>query len=93
MEGELLDGRKGLVPTNFIEKLSGEDLLEFHRCAVLANDPTQEEYSTAVPVNLPIEYPISPEKPAAPICKGLKSTKKFDGFTSFVFQTKRRAIC
>ena len=69
MEGELLDGRKGLVPTNFIEKLSGEDLLEFHRCAVLANDPTQEEYSTAVPVNLPIEYPISPEKTAAPICK------------------------
>lgn len=29
--GELLDGRKGIVPSNLIEKLTGEDLLEFHR--------------------------------------------------------------
>ncbi|CAL1288969.1 unnamed protein product [Larinioides sclopetarius] len=27
--GELLDGRKGLVPSNFVEKLTGEDLYEF----------------------------------------------------------------
>jgi hypothetical protein len=27
--GELLDGRKGLVPSNFVEKLTGEDLFEF----------------------------------------------------------------
>lgn len=27
--GELLDGRKGLVPSNFVEKLVGEDLFEF----------------------------------------------------------------
>lgn len=27
--GELLDGRRGLVPSNFIEKLTGEDLFEF----------------------------------------------------------------
>ena len=33
--GELLDGRKGLVPSNFLEKLDGDDLLEFHRTAVL----------------------------------------------------------
>lgn len=26
---ELLDGRRGLVPSNFVEKLTGEDLLEF----------------------------------------------------------------
>ena len=69
MEAELLDGRKGLVPSNFIEKLSGDDLLEFHSMAVLAVDPTQEEFSTVVPVNLPIDYPISPGRPAPPICK------------------------
>ncbi|XP_015793063.1 RIMS-binding protein 2-like isoform X3 [Tetranychus urticae] len=27
--GELLDGRRGLVPSNFVEKLTGEDLFEF----------------------------------------------------------------
>lgn len=27
--GELLDGRKGLVPSNFVERLTGEDLLDF----------------------------------------------------------------
>ncbi|XP_054712643.1 RIMS-binding protein 2-like [Uloborus diversus] len=27
--GELLDGRKGLVPSNFVEKLTGEELYEF----------------------------------------------------------------
>ena len=48
MEGELLDGRKGLVPTNFIEKLSGEDLLEFHRCAVLANDRFSKCHSSII---------------------------------------------
>lgn len=34
-EGELLDGRKGLVPSNFVQRLQGEDLVEFHRAAVL----------------------------------------------------------
>ena len=30
-DGELLDGRRGLVPSNFVEKLEGEELLDFHR--------------------------------------------------------------
>ena len=54
--GELLDGRKGLVPSNFIEKLCGEDLLEFHRCAVLSDEMQDESSYTVAPVNLPIEY-------------------------------------
>ena len=33
-DGELLDGRRGLVPSNFIQKLVGEDLLEFHQAVV-----------------------------------------------------------
>ncbi|EFX63144.1 hypothetical protein DAPPUDRAFT_335885 [Daphnia pulex] len=34
-EGESLDGRKGLVPSNFIKRLQGEDLVKFNRAAVL----------------------------------------------------------
>uniref|UniRef100_T1J2F4 RIMS-binding protein 2 n=1 Tax=Strigamia maritima TaxID=126957 RepID=T1J2F4_STRMM len=30
-EGELLSGKRGLVPSNFVEQLKGEDLLEFQR--------------------------------------------------------------
>lgn len=33
-DGELLDGRHGLVPSNFVQKLVGEDLLEFHQAVV-----------------------------------------------------------
>ncbi|KAJ9588913.1 hypothetical protein L9F63_017791, partial [Diploptera punctata] len=33
-DGELLDGRRGLVPSNFIQKLIGDDLLEFHQAVV-----------------------------------------------------------
>ncbi|XP_060703868.1 RIMS-binding protein 2-like isoform X6 [Hemiscyllium ocellatum] len=29
-EGELMDGRRGLVPSNFIERVSDEDMLAFH---------------------------------------------------------------
>lgn len=28
LEGELLDGRKGLVPSNFVERITGDDLVE-----------------------------------------------------------------
>ena len=35
VEGELLDGRRGLVPSNYITKLVGEDLMEFHQSMVL----------------------------------------------------------
>ncbi|XP_061417402.1 peripheral-type benzodiazepine receptor-associated protein 1-like isoform X4 [Lethenteron reissneri] len=30
-EGELMDGRRGLVPSNFIERISDEDLVAFHQ--------------------------------------------------------------
>ncbi|KAI9559005.1 hypothetical protein GHT06_015794 [Daphnia sinensis] len=45
-EGELLDGRKGLVPSNFIQRLQGEDLVEFHRAAVLGVQICGDDSST-----------------------------------------------
>ncbi|XP_045172088.2 peripheral-type benzodiazepine receptor-associated protein 1-like isoform X4 [Mercenaria mercenaria] len=43
-EGELIDGRRGLVPSNFIEKVSDEDLPDFHAAMAMAG---HEENSTA----------------------------------------------
>jgi hypothetical protein len=60
------------VPSNFIEKLRGDDLLEFHRSAVLTmtNPVEEEEYSTTVPVNLPLDLQeMTPENEIAPICE------------------------
>jgi len=37
MEGELLDGRRGLVPSNYITRLVGEDLMEFHQSMVVGS--------------------------------------------------------
>ena len=58
----MLDGRKGIIPSNYIERLSGEDLLEFHRDVVmgLAGDPSDplsmmDPWSTAVPTNIPLD--------------------------------------
>ena len=31
LDGETLDGRRGLVPSNYVKKLVGADLLAFHR--------------------------------------------------------------
>lgn len=31
LDAELLDGRRGLVPSNFVTRLIGDDLLEFHQ--------------------------------------------------------------
>ena len=31
LDGETLDGRRGLVPSNYVTKLVGADLLAFHR--------------------------------------------------------------
>ena len=31
LDGEMLDGRRGLVPSNYVTKLVGADLLAFHR--------------------------------------------------------------
>ena len=66
LEGELLDGRKGLVPSNLIERLSGEDLLEFHQSCVIG---AQEEdiWSTMVPSNLPMDYGPGPGDTSSPM--------------------------
>ena len=45
-DGELLDGRRGLIPSNFIQRLQGEDLVEFHRAAVLGLQICGDDSST-----------------------------------------------
>ena len=62
--GETLDGRRGQIPSNYIERLCGEDLLEFHREVVMglgletsdSNDLLElDPWSTSVPTNLPLD--------------------------------------
>ncbi|XP_046385194.1 uncharacterized protein LOC124155432 isoform X2 [Ischnura elegans] len=53
-DGELLDGRRGLVPSNFVQKLVGEDLLEFHQSVVMGGlrDAVDDSVSTTIPQDL-----------------------------------------
>lgn len=44
LDAELLDGRRGLVPSHFAQRLIGDDLLEFHQ-AVLST-LREEEINT-----------------------------------------------
>ena len=54
LEGELLDGRRGLVPSNYMTRLVGEDLMEFHQSAVLGggagdSQVADDGWSTSIP--------------------------------------------
>ncbi|XP_075220462.1 RIMS binding protein [Lycorma delicatula] len=51
-DGELLDGRRGLVPSNFIQKLVGDDLLEFHQAVVQGLRDCDDSASTNIPQDL-----------------------------------------
>lgn len=51
-DGELLDGRRGLVPSNFVEKLIGDDLVDFHQSIVMGLRDCDESISTSVPQDL-----------------------------------------
>ncbi|XP_076176272.1 RIMS binding protein isoform X3 [Ptiloglossa arizonensis] len=48
LDAETLDGRRGLVPANFVEKLVGDNLLEFHQ-AVLGLRDVDDSASTNIP--------------------------------------------
>ena len=48
LDAETLDGRRGLVPANFVQKLVGDDLLEFHQ-AVLGLRDVDDAVSTNIP--------------------------------------------
>ncbi|RWS26093.1 RIMS-binding protein 2-like protein [Leptotrombidium deliense] len=47
--GELLDGRRGLVPSNFVEKLTGEDLFEFQASVLYGNRDGEESNASYPP--------------------------------------------
>lgn len=51
-DGELLDGRRGLVPSNFIQKLVGDDLLEFHHSVIQGLRDGDDSASTNIPQDL-----------------------------------------
>ncbi|KAM3963799.1 LOW QUALITY PROTEIN: RIMS binding protein [Aphomia sociella] len=48
LDAELLDGRRGLVPANFVQRLVGEDLLEFHQAVVATLRDVDESATTAI---------------------------------------------
>ena len=56
LEAELMDGRRGLVPSNYITKLVGEDLMEFHQSMVIGTsgiagqgEIADDGWSTSIP--------------------------------------------
>ena len=51
-DGEILDGRRGLVPSNFVEKLEGEELFDFHQQVVLGLGDCDDSICTSIPQDL-----------------------------------------
>ncbi|KAL5273957.1 BZRAP1 family protein [Megaselia abdita] len=62
LDGELLDGRRGLVPASFMQRLIGDDLLEFHQ-AVLSTLRDPEEITMSESTSIAILPPIQPNNP------------------------------
>ncbi|KAK9498069.1 hypothetical protein O3M35_003951 [Rhynocoris fuscipes] len=74
-DAELLDGRRGLVPSNFIQKLVGDDLLDFHQSVVQGLRDCDDSASTNVPQDL--DYPHCHLHQQGDVSK--KSFAEFDG--------------
>lgn len=53
-DGELLDGRRGLVPSNYVQQLYGRDLEDFYQSMVVRLRECDDSATTTVPQN--IEY-------------------------------------
>ena len=53
-DGELLDGRRGLVPSNFVGRLENEDLIDFHQQVVLGLGDCDDSVCTSIPQDLDI---------------------------------------
>lgn len=47
--GELLEGKRGLVPSNFVEKLTGEDLFEFQATVLYGNRDSESDTASYPP--------------------------------------------
>ena len=47
-----MDGRRGLVPSNLVSRLVGEDLLDFHQSLICGLRDSDESMSTSVPQDL-----------------------------------------
>ena len=52
VEAELMDGRRGLVPIVFIQKLSGDELLDFNQRVLLGMKECADSASTTIPQDL-----------------------------------------
>ena len=72
-DGEILDGRRGLVPSNFVEKLEGEELFDFHQQVVLGLGDCDDSVCTSIPQDL--DFMSSDEMDAPDDTK--KPKKKF----------------
>lgn len=59
-DGELLDGRRGLVPSNYVQQLYGRDLEDFYQSMVVRLRECDDSATTTVPQN--IEYMLPGEK-------------------------------
>lgn len=58
-DGELLDGRRGLVPSNYVQQLYGRDLEDFYQSMVVRLRECDDSATTTVPQN--IEYMLPGE--------------------------------
>lgn len=52
VEAELMDGRRGLVPVVLIQKLSGDELLEFNQRVLTGMKECDDSASTTIPQDL-----------------------------------------
>ncbi|KXJ76441.1 hypothetical protein RP20_CCG009665 [Aedes albopictus] len=60
LDAELLDGRRGLVPASFVQRLVGDDLLEFHQAVVSTLRDADDAPIILDPAPLPLGNPLVP---------------------------------
>ncbi|KAK3083880.1 hypothetical protein FSP39_004557 [Pinctada imbricata] len=76
-DGELIDGRKGLVPSNFIERVADEDLSEFH-AAMAGTNHHDDDSVTGNSVGNDLDFDSSEEVDEKPISNTKQEIKRTD---------------
>lgn len=95
LDAETLDGRRGLVPANFVQKLIGDDLLEFHQ-AVLGLRDVDDSVSTNIPQVSNMKANEVSNKPMrlylCSICIYISVRNKIDVMILLIYESNKNII-
>ncbi|XP_013144153.1 PREDICTED: RIMS-binding protein 2 isoform X2 [Papilio polytes] len=90
LEAEMLDGRRGFVPANFVQRLVGDDLLEFHQAVIATLRDSDEPTTTTTISDLSLSRDVARLSEMADISEGPEDDDNAELFFSSLVPAPRQ---